>query len=110
MENKRKNEIIKNYINEKGWGSAHLKICKELKRIDKLHDSLSKKLSNNEINADNYFEISDELIEIFEDLEIIKNFLNTVKRCPENIRQNYFVNIDALNEKQATITLRALLK
>jgi hypothetical protein len=110
MENKRKNEIIKNYINEKGWGSAHNKICKEMRRNENLRKSLFEKFENKEIEADDYFELSDELVDIYNVLEINKKFFNSIKQLPEDIRGKYFINIDALDEKEASITCRALLR
>ena len=110
MENKRKNEIIKNYINEKGWGSAHKKICKEIRRIESLRNSLFKKFENKEIEADDYFELLSELLNIYEILERNKKFLNTIKQLPEDTRGKYFINIDKLDEKEVSITCRALTR
>ncbi len=112
MNNKKYTELVKNYINEKGWGSAHYKVCKEIRRLNNINKILYDKALNNEIDyCDDYNPICEELYTKKAFLERIKKYFyqkSQEKEFENKYNTEYF--FENLKQEDAKIIFRALTR
>ena len=112
MNNKKYTELVKNYINDKGWGSAHYKVCKEIRRLNNINKTLYDKALNNEIDyCDDYEPICEELYTKKAFLERIKKYFHQKsqeKEFENKYNTEYF--FENLKQEDAKIIFRALTR